>query len=1858
MSNLIPSSPGESLKISAADNSNNPSEISYEKPEPASSMTSDITIGSLVANPPSDLQSASNNYSAAASQSSSRLTQILDEAHLEDSQTSTSAVTDESNNYSSNSSGNSASSTAESTASTYSDFSIKSSPFVKKLDSDLYKLSVVSSNSNEVPRSDGKDLKTSNEADTANTSLESRTDPSHNLLPSTPSEPCIISGNKRLVSAMDFSPRPESTVATGSELFKHSSLASDNRSDLVYETGSPARSDLIVSSENDSTTNLPLLESSYRPRSPHFHHSSISSTGIPPLPGSELTNSLSGSDMPTPTSDLEDMSIEIGPLGAPETYDTHEARVRLIDGLMDYCEPKLGDMYYIISANWLNDFHQPSSEMVAETFGNADIIDPGTGKLIITSNPQSIFHAVPITAWNYFLAWYTSDEKNYYEIPRPIIADKHGEPTIDFYSALVSAKVFSQKPDVGGRTVDFSVSCPCLVSDLLNEVKKKVGLNDDDDIRFWNVQPDSTGIAVMKSPSLAQAPFRCLNKTLIDFGDRLSIEEFFDNTDCILIIVEVQNPSGKWPSEPNSSNSSTFGSTANTYRNPMPLNMPWSPNSDDDMTEDLDSNSDSETPETSAVALPPPQYQAPRVRSKYNNSHSSTYNNYRTIPVPQCEPGTMGLSNLGNTCYMNSALQCLTHVPELANYFVSGFYENEINRDNPIGYDGKIAEAFGGLLDHLVGSQASGSSYSCIPFRTNIGEYNSAFGGYQQQDSQEFLAFLLDGLHEDLNRILKKPATEKPELKNQDANNIEAIGELAEESWRRHLLRNDSVIVDLFAGLYKSTIVCPSCSLTSVTFDPFTDLTLPVPSNQVFSRNMKVFPKNRKPILLAVEMDYHCSMADLRSYIAKHCNINPDCLTFVDVVRNTFYKNIGEGPAAQNFTSNDDIFAYELDYPPFKLIPELSPDGTANPLGGEIAFPVSVYIYVVDDESERGEAADVPFYITLTPSEATEARVIILKILEKMLNFTQFDKLQGFIDSIKHTDVGIEDFKLFTPFVTYSSVVSRPFASIPPDIGVSMFERLKQIEFAKQRHVIPSLPPPPPPRPANHMYNQQATNHGTYNHNDTNDSYNDALDNYGSSDRPGQAGGSADSAGDISEGYSDFIKSNRIGNTDMDYDPNIETKHGNQMIGDGLQTTKDLSPISPPSSVSGIESPAPTKDGYEAIGQNPFTNMTEPDENGQFAGDIKKEFDRSNEDKPRPGLLGGSKDLVPESDESSVIKIGENGAADKELKTSSSQYAFGKGTEDDEFECDEEEEDNADVNSTSGNGASRPPSGLSIRSSEQQHFNLQDDDSKDVMDTSSEESMESGVEEYHDDSSASEPQPSIQLDNTNTYYGRPAGVPRERKYSVSTRDPSDVENSWIVGPSGLLIAKMFKYYYGRCTEDLTPQNFYDWVIPEEAAQIHREREAKRGREDSFTLDHCLDQFSKTEVLGEEDLWYCSSCKEQVRASKTIELWKTPDIFVVHLKRFSGYGLRGEKINTTVEFPIDGFDITERINNTKANVRFGGTVFPKDDDCQDMDGKKDDRLVYDLFAVDNHYGTLHAGHYTAYVKNYIDNKWYYFDDSSVKPANPENSIAGSAYLLFYRRRGTVPLGGKKMDGIWGEITERRRQQEELRQAEIEKEKARQQQHRSSARQAFTGSSQPGSNNSLANETSLDSANESRFPGTGRTLGSSTTGRSGNSPSTVQEGGAAALSFLSPVEEKSGSITDEENSDSAAWMGLSLGDEEEDDEEYNDNDDEEDIDVGDEDEDEDEEEEEADDDNEGEKNNENKEIDQDDNQSKACSYLFTPNYEPPKPDCDGKSSIDNAVESGVAESQPSLNTTESTNSSNVSLDFRKYVDAKEN
>lgn len=184
------------------------------------------------------------------------------------------------------------------------------------------------------------------------------------------------------------------------------------------------------------------------------------------------------------------------------------------------------------------------------------------------------------------------------------------------------------------------------------------------------------------------------------------------------------------------------------------------------------------------------------------------------------------------------------------------------------------------------------------------------------------------------------------------------------------------------------------------------------------------------------------------------------------------------------------------------------------------------------------------------------------------------------------------------------------------------------------------------------------------------------------------------------------------------------------------------------------------------------------------------------------------------------------------------------------------------------------------------------------------------------------------------------------------------------------------------------------LLPDPELAAKRDRSNLRRRQ-GITLDDCLDEFGKEEILSEMDTWYCPRCKEHRRASKKFDLWKTPDILVMHLKRFSSSTIRRDKLDVLVDFPIEGLDLTSRV-------------------IENQEGKQE---IYDLFAVDDHWGGLGGGHYTAHAKSFFDGCWYEYNDSSVSKKNdPSRVVTPGAYLLFYRRRSEKPLGGPRLQEI--------------------------------------------------------------------------------------------------------------------------------------------------------------------------------------------------------------------------------------------------
>ena len=188
---------------------------------------------------------------------------------------------------------------------------------------------------------------------------------------------------------------------------------------------------------------------------------------------------------------------------------------------------------------------------------------------------------------------------------------------------------------------------------------------------------------------------------------------------------------------------------------------------------------------------------------------------------PNSSRGQIGGRNLGNTCFMNSSIACLSNCTELTYYFLKGDYLKDINEENNLGMRGELAKEWGNLMkQYWVENTRVGDPSD---FKYTIGRKAERFRGYGQQDSNEFMSVFLDYLNEDLNKATKKEYVELNE-KMED----ETDEDCSKRFWEVNLKRNDSIVTDLFCGQFKSTITCPKCQWINITFDPFDTINLPL----------------------------------------------------------------------------------------------------------------------------------------------------------------------------------------------------------------------------------------------------------------------------------------------------------------------------------------------------------------------------------------------------------------------------------------------------------------------------------------------------------------------------------------------------------------------------------------------------------------------------------------------------------------------------------------------------------------------------------------------------------------------------------------------------------------------------------------------------------------------------------------------------------------------------------------------------------------------------------------------------------------------------------------------------------------------
>ncbi|XP_041372578.1 ubiquitin carboxyl-terminal hydrolase 3-like [Gigantopelta aegis] len=153
-----------------------------------------------------------------------------------------------------------------------------------------------------------------------------------------------------------------------------------------------------------------------------------------------------------------------------------------------------------------------------------------------------------------------------------------------------------------------------------------------------------------------------------------------------------------------------------------------------------------------------------------------------------------------------------------------------------------------------------------------------------------------------------------------------------------------------------------------------------------------------------------------------------------------------------------------------------------------------------------------------------------------------------------------------------------------------------------------------------------------------------------------------------------------------------------------------------------------------------------------------------------------------------------------------------------------------------------------------------------------------------------------------------------------------------------------------------------------------------------TLVDCLSSFTDVEELEDSELYMCSNCKQKQKSTKKFWIRRLPNVLCLHLKRFRWGTYHRLKVETYVDFPLLGLDMSRYVLNNLHETR----------------GSSAGSNLYDLAAVVVHHGSgAGSGHYTSYASH--DGQWYHFNDSTVTQCEKETVAKCKGYILFYVRR---------------------------------------------------------------------------------------------------------------------------------------------------------------------------------------------------------------------------------------------------------------
>ena len=351
-----------------------------------------------------------------------------------------------------------------------------------------------------------------------------------------------------------------------------------------------------------------------------------------------------------------------------------------------------------------------------------------------------------------------------------------------------------------------------------------------------------------------------------------------------------------------------------------------------------------------------------------NNTFDAEFINLDSerLPIPTDVIGTstidknhtLGLENIGATCYMNATLQCLCHIKSLKDYFLD---DNRFHQDI-MARPARLTQSFAQVVRRLW-SQTIETYYAPRDFKDTISQMNPLFQGIQANDSKDLVLFIFENIHSELNNPSQNP----------NEINLNNIRKELYQFRQNYYSQNYSIISQIFYYEQSNIMQCKSCNFETYNFNIMNMIIFPLEKVRLYMQKTRpqgfivvtlydCFDQNEQPEMLEGANQIFCNNCRLNSN-ASSCNKLYTCPEVLTIILNR-----GKGLEFKvefSFPLTLSIEKYVTDKtcdPNYELIGVLTHHGPSGMAGHFVAYcksPINGQWYFYNDATVTQCSSDV-----------------------------------------------------------------------------------------------------------------------------------------------------------------------------------------------------------------------------------------------------------------------------------------------------------------------------------------------------------------------------------------------------------------------------------------------------------------------------------------------------------------------------------------------------------------------------------------------------------------------------------------------------------------------------------------------------------------------------------------------------------------------------------------------------------------------------------------------------------------------------------------------------------------------------------